>query len=146
MTILSNAMSLYKSQSLNAKPLQLNTLTLVDGSSHQFSKAKPTLVHYWATWCPTCKLEAANIDLLSNYFEVVSIVVKSGSDEEIKQWMSERNYNFKVVNDENGFLSNAAQISAFPTTFIYDKDKKLIFSDVGYSSTFSMFLKLLWAK
>jgi len=138
MSVLSNVISLYKSQSLLDTPLQLDSVTIEND--------KPVMIHFWATWCPTCKLEASNIEFLSSYFQIVTIAVKSGSDEEIQKYLKEHGYNYKVINDKTGEISSRFKINAFPTTFIYNKDKKLIFSEVGYTSTLGLALRMLWAE
>ncbi len=145
LTIFANAVSLYKSQDLSQKPLNIQTFKLINNQKYKVPTNKPILIHFWATWCPTCKLEASNIEFLSKYFEVLTIAVKSGSDDEIKKYLQEHNYTFKVVNDTEGSLSSKFHISGFPTTFIYDKNKKLLFSDVGYTSTLSLYIKMWWA-
>ena len=145
MTVFANAISLYKSQDLNDAPLEITSIKLLGGDVYYLPQDKPILIHFWATWCPTCKLEASNIEFLSHKFEVVTIAVNSGSDEELQEFLKERDYSYRVVNDKNGQFASAFKIAAYPTTFIYDKNKKLVFSDVGYSSTFSMYLKTLWA-
>jgi thiol-disulfide isomerase/thioredoxin len=145
MTIVANAMSLYRSQSLSSKALDVETFKLIDNSTYTLDNKKPILIHFWATWCPTCKLEASNINFLSKYYQVVTIAVKSGSDYEIKKYLDEHGYHYRVVNDKDGTLSRKFQIAGYPTTFIYDADKKLRFSEVGYTSTFGLWLRLLWA-
>ena len=144
-TIMANVMSLYKSQDLNQQPLKFQYALLLDGSKYYFKEDKPLLIHFWATWCPTCKLEASNIDMIAKEYEVVTIAVKSGSNKEIKQFLEENNLSFKVVNDSKSLLASEFQLGAFPTTFIYDKEKKLIFSEVGYTSTLGLWLRLWWA-
>jgi len=145
MTILANVMSIYRSQDLTKAPLAVDSFKLIDDTTYIIPKNKPILIHFWATWCPTCKLEASNINFLSNYFNVVTIAVKSGNDEEIQDYLNEHNYNFKVVSDINGEISSRYKIAGFPTTFIYDKNKNLMFSEVGYTSTFGLWLRILWA-
>lgn len=144
-TILANLISLYKSQELNHEPLSLKSITLINDQEYTIPKNQPVLIHFWATWCPTCKLEASNINFLSKHFNVITIAVKSGSDEEIKQYLKEHDYHFKVVNDKDGKLTSAFNINAFPTTFIYDKEHTIRFSEVGYSSTLGLYLRMLWA-
>ncbi len=146
MTIFSNALSLYKSQSLNDAPLTLKSVQLLGNKTYIFSNDKPVLIHFWATWCPTCKLEASNIEFLSKHFEVITIAVDSKSDATVQKYLDENEYTFNVVNDPHNQLSSKFKILGLPTTFIYDKNKNLVFSDVGYSSTFSMYLKMLWAQ
>jgi len=145
MTIFANIISLYKSSELNQKPLMLNSVTLIDNMSYQLDNNKPILVHFWATWCPTCKLEAGNIDLISKHYNVLTIAVNSGSNSDIQHYLKEHNYNYNVVNDKDGTLSQKFKIAAFPTTFIYDKKHRLKFSEVGYTSTLGLYLRLLWA-
>lgn len=144
--VISNAVSLYKSRHLDNTQLNLRNITLIDTTKYSFSTKKPTLVHIWATWCPTCKLEASNIQTISEHFNVLTIAFKSGSDDDIQNYLDQNAYKFSVVNDESGFITSHFNVEVFPTTLIYNKDKKLIFSDVGYTSTLSLYLKMLWAE
>jgi len=143
MAITMNIMSLYKSSDLNKEPLNAINLTLFNGDKYIYPTNKPILVHFWATWCPTCSLEASNIQKISQDYEVITIAVKS-KEEEIKKYMKDNNLNFKVVNDKSGFIAREFKIAAYPTTFIYDKDKNLAFSEVGYTSTFGLWLRMWW--
>jgi thiol-disulfide isomerase/thioredoxin len=145
MTIVANLFSLYKAQSLNSAPLNIAAFKLIDNSVYSVKNDRPILINFWATWCPTCKLEASNINLLSKYYQVITIAVNSGNDHDIKKYLREHDYRYRVVNDKNGTLSKKFQISGFPTTFIYDKNKNLVFKEVGYTSTLGLWLRLLWA-
>ena len=146
MTVVANLMSIYRSQSLNDAPLNIKEFRLIDNTTFHVDTTKPLLIHFWATWCPTCKLEASNIEFLSKHFQVLTIAVKSGSDYELHQYLKEHDYSFAVVNDKDGSLSRRFNIAGYPTTFIYDKDAKLRFSEVGYTSTPGLYLRLLWAE
>ena len=146
LTLFANLISYYKSFDLNKAPLLNVQATLLDGSSFTTTSIKkPLLIHFWAVWCPTCKLEADNIERISKLYNVVTIVVKSGSDKDIQSYLQEHNFNFKVINDENGFLVQRFNISAYPTTFIYDKNANLAFSEVGYTSSLGLILRMWWA-
>lgn len=145
MSVVANIISLYKSQELNKTPLKFDTFKLIDNSTYTIEKSKPVLIHFWATWCPTCKLESSNIQYLSKHYKVITIAVNSGTDYEINNYLKEHNLDFKVVNDKNSIYAKSFNISAYPTTFIYDKDKNLIFSEVGYTSTLGLYIRLLWA-
>ncbi len=140
-----NIISLYKSQSLNKERLILSTHKLIDTSHYVVETDKPLLVHIWATWCPICQAEADNIERLSHYYNVITIAVNSGTDYEIQNYLNKRGFTFKVINDKNSSLSKKLNITNFPTTFIYDKKKKLVFSEVGYTSSFGLWLRMLWA-
>lgn len=145
LTLFANAISLYKSQELNSEPLSKIKATLTNGSHFSTADKKPLLMHFWATWCPTCKLEATNISYLANYYEVITIAVNSGSDAEINSYLKENNLDLKVINDKEGLLARKFNIAAYPTTFIYNKDRELTFSEVGYTSTLGLFLRVWWS-
>ncbi len=146
LTIILNIVSYFKSQDLNKDKLNIQTFKLLDNSTYTVSNDKPILVHFWATWCPTCKIEAGNIERVSKEYEVITIASQSGSKEEIQKYLEENNLTFKVVNDLDGEYANKFNISAYPTTFIYDKDKNMTFSEVGYTSTFGLFVRMWWSK
>lgn len=134
--IIANLVSYYKSMDLNKEKFDIQNISLND---------KPILVHFWATWCPICKVEAPNIEEISKKYNVLTIAVQSGSDEEIKKYLEDNNLHFKVINDNNAFYSNKYNIKVFPTTLIYNKDKNLIFSEVGYTSTLGLSIRMWWA-
>ena len=116
----------------------------IEKNSIDFStyKGRPLVVHFWATWCSTCKLEASNIDTLSNTVDVVTIAVNSGSDKVLKNFMIEKELQYKVINDEHGELAKKFNIEAYPTTLIYNAKGELKFTEVGYSTTLGLKARL----
>lgn len=145
MVVASNIISIYKSQDLNDQPYSLSRLKTIDGKTFSFPHAKPLIVHFWATWCPACKLEASSIEKLSKDFEVITIAVNSGEDRQIESFMRQRELSYAVVNDRNAEIAHSLNISAYPTTLIYDKEKSLLFSEVGYTSEWGLRIRALWA-
>ncbi len=145
MTLFANAISLYKSIDLPEKQFNPLNATLIDGTKYHYPQGKPLLVHFWATWCPTCNLEASNIETISKDFEVLTIAVKSGTNEEIQKYMQEHKLTFKVINDSEAFIAGEFSIGAYPTTFIYNKENQVVFSEVGYTSTLGLWLRMWWA-
>lgn len=141
--VLSNAISYYKSLELNKDKLNITTFKLLDGSRYNTPKSKPLLIHFWATWCPTCKLESSNIEKISKDYEVITIAVQSGTKKEIQNYLKKHELSFKVVNDTDGFYAQKFNIQTFPTTLIYDKDKNLKFSEVGYTTTAGLYSRML---
>ena len=111
--------------------------TLYDqyGKEHKLSeyKDKTIFLNFWATWCPPCRGEMPDIEKLykeynENNENVIILGVaapnvgKEVTKEQIKKFLKENNYNFPVLMDEEGILSYQYGISAYPTTFIIDKD------------------------
>jgi thiol-disulfide isomerase/thioredoxin len=144
--IMANGISYYKSLDLNKNKLDIQTFTLLDNNKYTLAKNKPILIHFWATWCPICKVEAPNIQELSKDYEVITIAVQSGSKKEIEEYLAENKLTFNVVEDRDNFYSQKFNIKVFPTTLIYDKDKNLKFSEVGYSTTIGLYSRMLLSK
>lgn len=144
LAVITNILSYYRSLELNKESLKINTFTLLDDSKYIIKENKPIIIHFWATWCPTCKFEAANIEKISKDYEVITIAVQSGNKKDIENYLKKNNLSFNVVNDDKGFYSNMFNIEAFPTTFIYDKNKKLRFSEVGYTSTLGLYSRMIY--
>jgi len=144
-SIFANVLSLYKSSELNKNAFELKQVTLLNQKQYIFQKNKPLLIHFWATWCPVCKAEASNINFISKYFNVITIAVNSGTNQEIQKYMKKNGYTYKVVNDTHGELAKKFNIEGYPTTFIYNKQKTLTFSEVGYTSSIGLYLRLWWS-
>lgn len=141
-----NVLSYYRGLDLNKDKLNIQTFNLIDDSEYNILIDKPLIIHFWATWCPTCKLEASNIEKLSKDYEVITIAVQSGTNEEIQKYIKENDLSFRIVNDKEGFYSLKFNIKAFPTTLIYDKEQNLKFSEVGYTTTAGLYARMTLVK
>jgi thiol-disulfide isomerase/thioredoxin len=144
--IAANGISYYRSLDLNKETLDLSSVQLLDSSVYPIPEQKPLLVHFWATWCPVCKVEAPNIQAISEDYEVLTVAVQSGSKENIQQYLKKHNLSFNVVNDEEGIYSRKFNIQVFPTTLIYDKNRNLRFSEVGYTTTAGLYSRMALIK
>ncbi len=134
--------SYLRTPTLSSNQLPLKTVILLDGSSYTLTKGKPLVLHFWATWCPTCRLESGNIETLSKHYNVLSIAVNSGSDTQLQAYMHEKSLHFNVLNDKDGKWSKQFNIEAFPTTFIYNSHGELSFTEVGYTTTAGLLARL----
>ncbi|MDD5399800.1 MAG: protein disulfide oxidoreductase [Sulfurimonas sp.] len=144
MTILANILSLYRSSDLNKSALNMPPVTLINNSSYTLPKGEPVLIYFWATWCPTCRAEAPNIELISKKFNVLTVALKSGNDSKIEEYLKSQDLSFRVINDYDGSITQKFNISVFPTTIIYDREGNELFSDVGYTTTLGLWLKMWW--
>jgi len=134
--VLSNVVSYYKSIDLNKETFPLNNIALNN---------KPIMIHFWSTWCPICKIEAPNIQEISQNYKVLTIASQSGTNKDIINYLQENDVNFDFINDKDNKYTEQFNITVFPTTLIYDKNKKLVFSEVGYTSTFGLYIRMWWA-
>lgn len=122
-----------KSQQIPMAP----DFTLVDqyGQEHTLSdyKGKVVFINFWATWCPPCKAELPDIEEIyreygMNKEDVVILGMtfpnmdREKSKEEIIEFIEEEGYTFPTLFDESMELAYKYYISAFPTTFLINKD------------------------
>ncbi len=145
--VIANVLSYIRKPELGESRLPQIKERLIDAKTFDTAAlgGKPLLLHFWATWCPVCKAEADNIQRLSRYYEVVTVAVNSGDDEALKRYMKERGFDYRVINDREGRWAARFDIAAYPTTFVYDRSGEIAFSEVGYTSTFGLWLRLWWA-
>lgn len=114
---------------------------LVDqyGKTHKLSeyKGKVVFLNFWATWCPPCKKEMPDIQMLyeeygRNEKEVIILGVANpqsksnpyASDivqEEISEFLKENQYSFPVVFDKTNDVLKNYFINSFPTTFLINQ-------------------------
>jgi len=128
---------------LDSDALPAIDVKLIDGSVFHGEKGKAVIIHFWGSWCPICKLEAPNIQSVSENYNVLTIAVNSGSDREIKAYMKKHDLSFKVLNDREGEWAKMFKVEVFPTTFIYDGEGKLRFTEVGYTTTAGLTARMM---
>ena len=121
---------------------------MLDGAAFDSAAANhaPYVLHFWATWCPVCRAEAGNINALAKDAKVVTVAVKSGSDEAVADYLHENGLTFPVLNDQNGVIATAYQIGVFPTTIIVGRDGKVFWAESGYSTTWGLKFRLWLAE
>ena len=120
-------------------PAPLADLELTDqfGNVHRLEdyKGRVIFLNFWATWCGPCRNEMPDIQKLYEEYaaqgdeaEVVILGVagprigQEGSAEDIAAFMEENGYTYPVLMDESSEMFMQYGISAFPTTFMIDKD------------------------
>jgi thiol-disulfide isomerase/thioredoxin len=119
----------------------------VDGVSvDRFKEKLPLVIHFWGSWCPVCREEASNIDIVSKKYNLLSIAVDSGDDSRVKAWIRERDFSYPVLNDRYGELAKKFKIKFYPTTLIFDKSGELKFIESGYTTTLGLISRIELAK
>lgn len=110
------------------------TLTDQYGAEHTLSdyRGKVVFLNFWATWCPPCRAEMPDIQKLYESYgdagEVVILAVAtpgvSGETDEagVAAFLTEHGYTYPVVMDPTGQVLSDYGISAFPTTFMIDRE------------------------
>ena len=109
------------------------------GNTHRLSdyKGKTVFLNFWATWCGPCRNEMPEIQKIyeeTQQEEDSDLVIlgiaapgfgQEGSQEEIEAFLEENGYTYPVLMDTTGEVFMQYGISAYPTTFMVDKDGNL---------------------
>lgn len=106
----------------------------MQGNKVSFSSLneKPVFLNFWATWCPPCVAELPGIaDLYEKYGKEVNFILVSNENRAVVQAFAN-----KKVFDHLPFYQNTNVPSEFssqsiPTTFILNRDGKVILSKKG---------------
>ena len=117
-----------------ASELDKIKLTNLDNSAVDLKqyKGKTIFINFWATWCKPCIEEMPTIKKAMDLFKDEKIEFLFASDEsaeEIQAFESGHNYGFYFTRAGN---IDHLNIIGLPTTFIFDKEGKQVFSEMGY--------------
>lgn len=112
----------------------------------QLSVDKPMLLYFWGSWCHFCEFVSPSIQSIKDEgTEVLGVALKSGSEEEVKAYLSQNRYTFASLNDPHGTFSQGWDIQATPTILIV-KDGKIISHTTGYTSYVGLKFRLWLAQ
>lgn len=109
-------------------------------------RGEPLLLHFWATWCKVCKLEENSIDAISKDHAVLTVAMNSGTNSDINDYLKDNNLSFPVINDNNGKLAQQFGVSGVPTSFIINPDGEIVYTEVGYTTSWGLRLRLWLAE
>ena len=116
---------------LSGEPFNLSSL-----------QGKPAVVHFWATWCPVCRLEHGMIDSLAKDHPVITVAMQSGEAEEVLAVLGKEEVNYPVVNDPQGTIARLYGVSGVPASFVLDANGQVRFVTRGYTSGWGVRVRL----
>lgn len=107
-------------------------LTTLDGKTVELSdyRGKGVFLNFWATYCPPCKEEMPYMDNLYKEFKdkgIEILAVNVGEPPLTAQKFVERyDLSFPILMDEREEVYKAYGVKPIPSTFLIDKDGKVI--------------------
>lgn len=117
-----------------------------DGVAVDLSAATaPTLVVFWATWCPVCRAESGNIEAVARDWTVLSVATQSDDAAAITRYLRKEQLAVPAVVDEDGDLARPWRVSGVPAHFIVDAAGNIRFRVVGYATEWGLRARLWWA-
>lgn len=102
----------------------------------------PALIYFWAQWCGICRSIQGNVDAVVRDFPTVSVAVRSGDDQALRDYMQARHFNWPTVNDNAGSIGQRYGVSAVPAMLFVNGNGEIVFTSVGYTSEWGLRLRL----
>jgi peroxiredoxin len=116
-------------------PLETLAGQTVDLASF-LGKQQPTVIEFWATWCPSCKqLDPAMRAAHAKYGKTVRFVTVAvsvnQSVQRVKAWQAANKLPGELLYDRKGTVSGAYDVPATSYVVVADKTGKVIYTGVG---------------
>jgi len=109
-------------------PAPAFSLTGLDKQTYQVDgpRERPVLINFWASWCGPCKLEAPDLQKLSQKYQgkVDFYAINSTSNDNLEDAMAfveSFKLTFPIPLDHKGEVTDLYQVNAFPTTYLIDR-------------------------
>ncbi len=114
--------------------------TTLDGQHYNFydNLDKPTVINFFATWCPICVKEMPYFqEMEDKYPEVDFLMIVDGGDspekiQEVLDYINEFNLEFdNILLDPKIKIAKAFEIPGYPSTIFVDEDATIIDGVIG---------------
>jgi DsbE subfamily thiol:disulfide oxidoreductase len=103
----------------------------LSGKSVSFSsfKGKPTLLNFWATWCPYCREERPYLNSLYREYKdrglAIVAVSTDKSPQKVKEYLKKIPVDFVVLHDNNKEAAGLYGVYSLPTSFLIDRNGEI---------------------
>ncbi len=123
------------------------TLADLDGKKWTLHdlRGRVVLLNFWATWCPPCRKEIPDLNVLQLRFKDQGLLILGIDDEEVGKvapFVADQKMRYPVLLDPGRKINELFQVTGIPKTFIYDRAGKLVAQSIDMR-TREQFLTLL---
>lgn len=114
---------------IRLKDVNGNTINLSD------FRGKIVFLNFWTTWCPTCRDEMPSMENLHQRFKnedfaMVTINIQESASQ-VRKFYNKFKLTFSALLDTTGEVGADFSIRSIPTTFILDKNGRIIGGALG---------------
>jgi thiol-disulfide isomerase/thioredoxin len=114
-------------------------LSDLGGAKVAFSsfKGSAVLINLWATWCGPCVTEIPELIALHEEYEKAGLKViglsldDSDAREAVQAMVKETAMSYRVLHDQAGRGSEIFEVMALPSSFLFDREGKLVWQLTG---------------
>ncbi len=96
------------------------------------------VVNFFATWCPPCRAETPDLIAVNKKFAARGVTFVGVDDREpgqlVSSWAAAKSVDFPLVLDSDGAVEQNYDVNGIPTTYVLDKDGRIVFSQVNQLS------------
>lgn len=105
-------------------------LETLDGGKIQLEdlKGKPTIVNFFASWCPPCRNEIPDFnEVYEKYGKDVNFIGINLQEENetVKTMVEELNIKYTIALDKTGEIAHNYNVSAIPTTVFFNSEGEI---------------------
>ena len=117
------------------------TVEMLDGSSVTLSalQGKPTLLIFWATWCPPCRAELSHLQegVIDLYGDKITVLPISRGEkrETVEEFLTKMGYTFAVGLDGDQSIYRKYASNYIPRCWVIDSKGEVVYAGVGYDET-----------
>jgi thiol-disulfide isomerase/thioredoxin len=133
---------LQTSNLVTGKPPFINRNTVAGLPSLPENLKPPSVIYFWANWCGICGLMQNSINAISLSDPILTIALRSGTDNTVNQYLQEKHLNWQVVNDQHGDIAEMYGVNAVPALFILNPQGNIVFTSVGYTTEWGLRLRI----
>lgn len=111
-------------------PVPSLSLQLLDGGETSLAayEGTPTVVNFWASWCPPCVDEMPDLEEVDQQFADVEFLGINTRDEldDARRLAAETGVTYDLAQDPDGELFRAFGVFSMPTTFFVSADGQVL--------------------
>ncbi|HET7657490.1 MAG TPA: TlpA disulfide reductase family protein [Bacillales bacterium] len=101
------------------------------------AKGKPLVINFWNSWCPPCQEETPVLDHLYHQYkgEFQLYGINNTSNDTVgavKLFLENYHVDYPVLLDKSGEITRKYGVRGMPTTFLIDRNGKIVGKIVGY--------------